>query len=281
MNTAPDPTSSEVPTNTPTSPPALIRRMKKPSIRKADWDAVHRDYRTGNYTLRELSHKYKITHQAISKKSIAEQWTQDLGEQINQATAAKLVQAAVDKNVHSIAETVLAAAEINKNVILYHRKGLQRLAALKDRLLDEIERTIDNLPEIEAVIEMAKRTDESGHDRLRDSLKRVMSRTAVIDDLRKLSEIDERVRKGEREAFNIAPVGSQEAQQDAKPRKRYLIDFVDVIDAHVPPAHDVDTVATLVDTVDEDGCQDARFVATVVDKAVDTLPTVNLELTHD
>ena len=46
-----------------------------------------------------------------------------------------------------------------------------------------------------------------------------------MDDLKKLAEIDERVRKGEREAFNITgPTGGE----DEPKRKRVILDFVDV-----------------------------------------------------
>ncbi len=43
--------------------------------------------------------------------------------------------------------------------------------------------------------------DENGVDRANDALRKAMSRSALVDDLKKLADVDEKVRKGEREAF--------------------------------------------------------------------------------
>jgi hypothetical protein len=101
-------------------------KAKKPSI---DWEAVERDYRTDKFTMRELADKYGITnHQTIGNRAKRNNWTKDLGRKIKQATNAKLVQELVDKSVaksgQDVANTVLAAAELNKQIILEHRKTI-------------------------------------------------------------------------------------------------------------------------------------------------------------
>jgi hypothetical protein len=50
---------------------------------------------------------------------------------------------------------------------------------------------------------MVRNPDDNGVDRANDALRKAMSRSGLIDDLKKLAEVDERVRKGEREAFSI------------------------------------------------------------------------------
>lgn len=198
--------------------------------RNIDWDAIARDYRLGQFTLRELAEKYGCSHQAIAKRAKEQGWTQDLGEQIKQATNAKLVANLVNQQVASggqaVANVVLAAAEINTNVILGHRKGLTEITQVRNMLLAQVGQAAANLPDLAEVIEMVRKPDDNGMDRANDALRKALGRSALIDDLKKLAEVDEKVRKGEREAFNI----SSEADELAgKPIKRVVLDFVDVM----------------------------------------------------
>lgn len=174
---------------------------------KTDWQAVERDYRTGNFTLRELATKHGPSHQAIAKQAKVKGWSQDLSVAIKQATNAKLVQDLVAKEVakggQEVANTVLVAAEVNKDVILGHRAGLKRITSIKSKLLDQIEQAAASLPELEDVIEMLRKPDENGIDRANDMMRKAMARGSLVDDLKKLTEVDERVRKGEREAFGL------------------------------------------------------------------------------
>ena len=175
--------------------------------RKTDWQAVERDYRTGKFTLRELADKFGISHQAIAKAAKKNEWTQDLAQAIKQATNAKLVANLVDKEVaksgQAVANTVQAAAEVNTRVILNHRRGLNRLTEVKRKLLDQIEQAAENMADLAEVIQMVRSPDDNGMDRANDALKKAMGRSALVDDLKKLADVDERVRKGEREAFGL------------------------------------------------------------------------------
>ena len=92
---------------------------------------MERDCRTGQFTLRELSPKLGPSHQAIAKQAKNRAWTQDLSQAIEQATNVKLVDALVAKEIakggQEVANTVLAAAEVNKNVALGHRQHIAKL----------------------------------------------------------------------------------------------------------------------------------------------------------
>ena len=179
---------------------------------RADWDAIERDYRTGKFTLRELADKHGVTHTTISRKAEKLQWSKDLSEAIRQATNTKLVQQAVQQQCTSAhqnaTEVVLVAAEVNTQVILGHRAGLKRITGIKTKLLEQIEQAAENMADLADVIEMVRNPDENGMDRANDYLKKAMGRSALIDDLKKLSDVDEKVRKGEREAFNITAGGA-------------------------------------------------------------------------
>ena len=105
--------------------------------RRVDWDAVERDYRTGKFTLREMGDKYGVTHSAIGQKARKSGWTADLTKAIAQATNAKLIAEIVSKEVssatHAVSNVVLAAAEVNKRIILGHRQRLTELADAVDQ----------------------------------------------------------------------------------------------------------------------------------------------------
>jgi len=202
-----------------TAPKKAPPKAKKPASRKkdagaavarkrrTDWDAVERDYRTGRFTLRELETKYEVNNSTISRRADKHGWTQDLSTAIKQATNAKLIQSIVAAECstaqQNAADTVLAAAEVNKQVILGHRKGLQELTSVKRTLLDQIQQAAAMLPDLAEVIEMVRQPDDNGIDRANDALRKAMSRSALVDDLKKLADVDEKVRKGEREAFGL------------------------------------------------------------------------------
>lgn len=63
---------------------------------KTDWQAVERDYRTGQYTLRELESKHGVNNTTIMRRAAKEKWPQDLSVAIRQATNAMLIAAAVE-----------------------------------------------------------------------------------------------------------------------------------------------------------------------------------------
>lgn len=178
-----------------------------PAKRRTDWDAVERDYRTGEFTLRELETKHGPNNATISRKAAKHGWTQDLSAAIKQATNAKLIESIVttecSKAQQNAATTVLVVAEINSQVILGHRTGLKRITNIQQMLLNQIEQAASNLPELGEVIEMIRKPDENGTDKVNDQMRKAMSRSSLVDDLKKLAEVDERVRKGEREAFNL------------------------------------------------------------------------------
>ena len=197
--------------------------------RKVDWEAVERDYRASQLTLRELGEKHGCAHPAIARKAKSEGWQRDLTDAVKQATSSKLIEAAVTSAVtnkhQTVTSAVLVAAEVNTQVILGHRKGLNRLTRIKEALLDQIEQAAQLMPELAEVIEMVRQPDDNGVDKANDAMRKAMSRSSLVDDLKKLAEIDERVRKGEREAFNIS--GATDDKQGRK-TKRITLDFIDV-----------------------------------------------------
>ena len=111
---------------------APARKTATGPRKRIDWDAVERDYRTTQLTLRELATKNACNHAAIARKAKDNDWQRDLTLAVRQATTAKLIAESVNSAVTSsqqrVTDTVLAAAELNKQVILGHRTRLAGLA---------------------------------------------------------------------------------------------------------------------------------------------------------
>ena len=119
-----------------------------PSRRKVDWDAVERDYSTSQFTDSELATKHGVSREAIVRRRAREQhqdasrWTKDLGPHVRAATNALLMQELVTEKItedHTkVTGTVLAAAEVNKQVILGHRTDIKSLRNLTAGLMAEL-----------------------------------------------------------------------------------------------------------------------------------------------
>lgn len=121
-----------------------------------DWDRIHADYRTGRYTLRELSAMHGPSFGIIGRRAKREGWKADQRERIQQKTNELLVEAAVQRAAEGIhaegtergtreAQDAESAAEvvarINRSVIEGHRGSLMKLKALADELATELGET--------------------------------------------------------------------------------------------------------------------------------------------
>lgn len=171
-----------------------------------DWSAIQKQYRLGKKTNTQLAAEYGISTSSIGRRAEKEGWVQDKVEEVDSVTNSLLIQAASgkqDPNATPNATEIKAAALANADVVMSHRQGLSRLKRLKEKMVDHLESVIDNFGDLGEVIEMARCPDENGVDRANDRLRKAMDRSSVVDDLKKLSEIDEKVRKGEREAFGL------------------------------------------------------------------------------
>lgn len=125
---------------------------------RVDWEAIRRDYRPDTFTLRELGDKHTIDHATIARKIKADRlldpnaWPRDLTEAVRAATNAKLMQAMVTSEVtagqQAVTDTVLAAAEVNSQVILRHRLKLAEVTAAADQAKKKVLALMDYASDI-------------------------------------------------------------------------------------------------------------------------------------
>ncbi|WP_163557576.1 hypothetical protein [Halomonas sp. NO4] len=102
-----------------------------------DWEAIKQDYRTGRFTLFELSRRHGPTRQAISKKARQQEWTKDLTDEVRQRTREKVSRATLPPEAQEALDEpddeaiVEHAATENAAVVKGHRK---MLSAWRERL---------------------------------------------------------------------------------------------------------------------------------------------------
>lgn len=148
----------------------MTKPTKTPARKRVDWEAVERDYRTGQFTLRELEKKHGPAFATISQRAKREGWTQDLQEAVRQATSAKLIESLVTQESHKATQgttqAVQAAAEVNKQVILGHRQQAANSRAAMETALAKVLSLADNVADIReagalaAAVESLSRTSK-------------------------------------------------------------------------------------------------------------------------
>jgi predicted DNA-binding protein YlxM (UPF0122 family) len=193
---------------------------KAPAKRlNTDWEAVERDYRTDKYTLRELAEKYKISHQAIAKMAKKYAWIKDLAKAIKQATNAKLVQDLVDNEVakggQEVANTVLAAAELNKQVILKHRQDIEATRKVAAELLQELQETKLLAEEKELLTQILAGSGASPSDesQARMLVKRALDVGSRVSSVKTLAETFTKLQTSERIAFSLDSEGKKQDEE--------------------------------------------------------------------
>lgn len=188
--------------------------MARPSKDNAvDWDAIERKYRLNRFTDAQLAEEYGINQSTLSRRIKKYGWIKDCSDEVHAMANALLTQSLcingtenASRNANPTAIDVEIAAKATADVVLRHRTGLQRLSGLRDKLMNNIEGAIDSLGRHDEIL--AALEDGDG-EALVSRVSKVLGRSVIIDDLKKLTEIDEKLRKGEREAFGIKDEGEK------------------------------------------------------------------------
>lgn len=185
-----------------------MARNKMTEKRHIDWSSIEMQYRTSGVSVRTIAAQYGVTEGAIRKKAKEESWARDLQEKVRVATEALLVRKESTQDVRTEQQAIEIEAEIRSNVVMQHRSDLRRLAKLRDKMIAELELNCDHAEEFDG---MAEKFDTSGPaanggwkvDKENQLYRKTISRSGRIDDLKTLVDLDEKLRKGQREAHGI------------------------------------------------------------------------------
>lgn len=108
----------------------------KPGPRaRYDWEAIERDFRTGRYSLQQLSDKHGPHRGVISRKARDEGWEKDLTDAVAERTRAKLARR---ESAQSDIEAVEAAASENAEVVRSHRAMMLRWRGINERFIETL-----------------------------------------------------------------------------------------------------------------------------------------------
>lgn len=110
---------------------------------KTDWEAIERDYRAGQLSIREIARKHGISDTAIRKEAKARGWQRDLADKVRKAVREEVVRATgshpgSQEQRATDAQIVDAAKKVGVDVRLSHRRDLQQLHALKRIIADRL-----------------------------------------------------------------------------------------------------------------------------------------------
>ena len=187
----------------------ILNRQAPTQFRRVDWEAIERDYRTGRFTLRELELKHGRSASQICRRAQAEGWTQDLRNLVRQATSAAIIadlaaEAATSAQGNTT-DTVLAAAQVQRDVILRHRTDAKLARDEARRLLDELSNASKGGEHMRRILEAScDRLDDDQARVLIEDLKIVTKLHSRVSSLQKLTDTLQRVHGLERRAFGIA-----------------------------------------------------------------------------
>jgi len=195
---------------------------------KTDWQAVERDYRTGKFTLRELEAKHGANNATILRRAKREGWTADLSKAVRQATNAALVQQVISEKCSAAqqdtAETVLAAAELNKQVILGHRRDLSKTQELAQALLAELSEggLLLKHRELLGQILAGDGADPVDVAQAQAAISKALGIGNRVQSLKALAEAFTKIQAAERVAFGL---DEKDDDKDKDPVSQALADF--------------------------------------------------------
>lgn len=107
---------------------------------KTDWEAIEREHRAGQLSIREIAKRYGVSDTAIRKMAKAHGWQRSLAEKVRREVREKLVREDGSQNQRaSDAEVVEAAANRGSEVVQAHRRDILQLHRAKRILATRLE----------------------------------------------------------------------------------------------------------------------------------------------
>lgn len=184
-----------------------------------NWEAIERDFRIGVRAVTAIASEHGITEGAIRKRAKRDGWVRDLNAKVR-AKADDLVRKAevraqVRKDQRlTESRQIEVEASIQKDVRLAQRKDIQRSRKLCLKLLVELERQTDQVPDLHRLGELMG--DPEGQGKLGQIYQAVISLPERTKTMKALAEALRILVSLEREAFGIDahPDAASEGDKD-------------------------------------------------------------------
>lgn len=176
--------------------------------KRADWEAIERDYRAGVLSLRAIAAQHGITEAAIRKRAKRDLWERALLDKVRERANQKMVRAdgtqpGSQQARANDAAIVEAASDLQVNVRLTHRRDLQQLQAIGSILATRLAAIING----ETPDGPCLGKNETPGDLL-EKLARVKARTIPLE--RQAYSLDEAESDSMRRAVSTKPMSPQD-----------------------------------------------------------------------
>ena len=135
----------------------------KTTRKKYDWEAIEREYRAGQLSIREIGKKHGPTDSAIRQKAKKEGWSRDLTQDVQKRTKDKLLRTELrTPNAQEDSAIVEEAAERGAEVVRSHRRDINDARGICGLLMTELRDSTVHNETIADVIE--KQADDEEWD---------------------------------------------------------------------------------------------------------------------
>lgn len=194
------------------------RRAKDNEI---DWEFVEKEYRLGQFSLRQIAAQFDIQPSAISRKAKKEGWVQDKSEQVKTLSKNQLILSNTHKATEKATPTkvdIEEAATARTNKVLDHRADILRSRNLLMLLIGELEVTTGNLELFQQLGELMYTVDgesteaqQAAQAKRIEVFNRILSTPSRIDSFKKAANTLEKLVNLEGKVWGL----EYESKQDA------------------------------------------------------------------
>lgn len=165
-----------------------------------DWELIEKDWRTGQFSNRELSDLYGPTHSFIARKAREKGWKKDLiddyqkelkNQSIKDSTHDEytLCTLKTDEEIQDDKETIQKAVDVAIKVVREHKSQIKGLRDIYSKLYEKVITAIDEKPD--------------SKERLPSLIGFKNYHESLFDILSKMSGVTANIIKAERQAFNM------------------------------------------------------------------------------
>lgn len=189
-----------------------MRRLMRPKpgtiVANHDWEAIEREYRAGQLSIREIASQHGISDTAIRKKAKAKGWARDLTEQVQKRVRSETVRKTVRETDVQTAEKadddeiIEAAAKRGAQVIDTHRTDIRTGRQLVETMFGELQRQCAE-PDMTAAAVDQVADDDGFTPQARSFAMKAISLPGRATTLRDLSQSLQRLVAMERQAYSL------------------------------------------------------------------------------
>lgn len=171
-----------------------------------DWEAIEREYRLGQKSLRMLSKEFGPSPGTISKRANrpGEEWVQDKSTEVREKTRAALIKETPEGNTQGntpTREDIDRAVQTNVGLIREHRRDIGNGRALVELLAGQLRDAAESRDQLED--DIAEDTKEDNTIQRRARMMKAVSLPAHAGVLRDLTTALKNLIPLERQAFSL------------------------------------------------------------------------------